>query len=210
MSHRKKKNDRRHRKKKDKKLEVKPEAILAQAEIALGEGRPDDAKPLVKTALKIIRRQNDLSKLELPAVNLLATIALESGDPDEARTQFLRAVALDPQGDIQDEQGGGAEKFLWMAQLSEEGGYDSVTWFQKGAEVLRKRIQAAGYPLATFEEVNAVSKSDMQQEVNDSVKISLSKLASALCGIIEIYMTDLSYVPFTIISRSSFFDLSDV
>lgn len=99
-------------------------------------------------------------------------------EADAARECFLRAVELDPNGTIPESEGGGAEKFLWLAQLSEVGGKDSVQWFEKGVSALRTIIQQ-------LEE-----KQDPQTAAELAEK--KKKMANALCGVAEIYMTDLS------------------
>ncbi len=156
-------------------------ALLTQAEQCLREGRPDDALPIAKRALACLQPAGrELATTSLPVLNLLAEINLELGDGEAARDIFLQAVDLDPEGSIPERQGGGAEKFLWLAQLSQDGGHDSVEWFEKGAEVLKREITA--------------QMKGGDGEPDDAVKATMKKLASALCGIVEIYMTDLSYV----------------
>ena len=174
----------------ERKVKVKPEVLLAQAEALLGEGRPEDARLLAIQAFEATEL------MALPAVNLLATIALESGNSEEARSHFLRAVALDPDGMRSEEEGGGAEKFFWLAQLSEEGGHDSVIWFEKGAGVLKNHLIRTGHRLPEPDEkdINGTTNSNAEQHTSEEVKSALSKIASALCGIVEIYMTDLSCV----------------
>lgn len=172
--------------KKHKKDKKKPamtaSALLAQAEELLHTGRPDEALPLAKKALGILQPSpHNRSTSALPALTLLAEISLELGSPESARLHFLAAVELDPNGSIPESEGGGAEKFLWLAQLSDEGGQDSVNWFEKGAEVLRRNIMG-------------MVGGDEDGEANDAVEGMMKRLASALCGIVEIYMTDLSYV----------------
>jgi len=93
----------------------------------------------------------------------------------------MKAADIDPEGEAPEELGGGPEKFLWLAQLSEEGGLDSVKWYQKGADVLRKEIKKQSREETRSEEQNAL------------LEEQTAKLASALCGIAEIYMTDLSW-----------------
>lgn len=165
-----------------KKRSMTPSALLAQAEDLLRTGRPDEAFPLATRALAILQPSPQNPTRSLPALDLLAHISLELGSPSAARTHFLAAVKLDPDGSIPESDGGGAEKFLWLAQLSEEGGRDSVDWFEKGAEVLRREIMAV------------VGMGDKEGEAGDAVEGMMKRLASALCGIVEIYMTDLSYV----------------
>ncbi|KAJ8110052.1 hypothetical protein ONZ43_g5979 [Nemania bipapillata] len=80
--------------------------------------------------------------------------------------------------------GGGAEKFLSLAQLSEEGGKDSVGWFEKGAAALKARIQA-------LESAKEKGKSgDEQTMLLEELR---KKLAMTLCSVAEVYMTDLSW-----------------
>ncbi|MCJ1454660.1 hypothetical protein MMC28_005013 [Mycoblastus sanguinarius] len=162
------------------KPERTPGALIAEAEALLGEGRAEDALPVAKKALKAIEAEGGIATpAALPALNMIASINLELGNADSARTHFLQAVTLDPDGLIPEAQGGGAEKFLWLAQLSEEGGQDSVDWFSRGASVLRTEI--------------AQLSSSSSDDDDATGKEKRKKLAEALCGVIEVYMTDLSW-----------------
>lgn len=134
--------------------------LLAQAEELLRTGRADEALPIATRALPADGIQS------LPALNLLGEVNLELGDADTARDYFLAAVNLDSDGSIPESHGGGAEKFLWLAELSEEGGQDSVNWFGRGATVLRKDIAAVGD--------------------GEAGKEKRKKLSEALCGIVEV------------------------
>lgn len=150
--------------------------LLTQALSSLHTGQPDEALPFAIKALKCLTISPTPAD-QLPAIELIGEIYLELGDPEEARSAFLQAAALDPEGAIPEEAGGGADKFLWLAQLSEEGGTESVQWFEKGCAVLRREIGAL--------EENA--KSQVPQ-----AEVKKRKLANALCGAAEVYMTDLS------------------
>lgn len=90
-------------------------------------------------------------------------------------------MALDPEGRIPEASGGGVEKFLWLAQLSEEGGRESVKWFERGCAVLRQEISTLESGL----------KGDVA--ITKEVEERRRKLSGALCGIVEIWMTDLSF-----------------
>lgn len=152
--------------------------LIDEATRFLHTGNPSAALPL---ALRVLNSSKSISaslSVSLSALNLLAEIHLELGDADTARSYFLQAVNLDPEGEVPEDEGGGAEKFLWLAQLCEEGGEESVRWFERGAAVLRRDI-------ATEE-----NKDKGTEKVEEKKK----KLAGVLCGIIEVYMTDLSYV----------------
>ncbi|KAJ2966540.1 hypothetical protein NUW58_g10641 [Xylaria curta] len=100
------------------------------------------------------------------------------------RAFLLRAVAIDEDGARDESVGGGPEKFLSLAQLSEEGGKDSVSWFEKGAAALKARIQA-------LESTKEKSKHNDEQAI--ILQELRKKLAMTLCSVAEVYMTDLSY-----------------
>ncbi|KAL8979674.1 MAG: hypothetical protein Q9177_006079 [Variospora cf. flavescens] len=152
------------------------EELIAKASVLLQTSQPDEALSCASRALSKLRSEDAHSTARaLPTLLLLAEIQLELGDADAARNAFLQAVHLDPRGSIDESQGGGAEKFLWLAQLSEEGGHDSVSWFEKGITVLRNDL---------------ASKRDLEVQAQKR-----RKLAAALCGVVEIYMTDLSWEP---------------
>lgn len=156
--------------------------MLAEAEELLRQGRAEDALPVALRALDDTLRQTAADRdttvatttttAALPALNSIAAIYLELGNAASARSYFLRAASVDPNGQIPYSLGGGAEKFLWLAQLSEEGGQDSVEWFERGAAILRRETGAPG-------------------EGQEGKREKL--LAGALCGMIEVYMTDLCW-----------------
>jgi len=135
-------------------------------------------------ALTVVTRALTLSPTSIPALELAGEIHLELGDIPTARSYFLQAATLDPEGLHEDAGGSGPEKFLWLAQLSEEGGSEAVGWFERGAKVLRawvQEIEASGGG-------GSVSKEKKEMMRERDLK---GKLCSALCGMAEIYMTDL-------------------
>lgn len=157
---------------------VSSESLLLQAATALQQG---DVAGAVKPAKKALSLLDVESEEALPALNLLGDLHVELGEIDTARKYFLRAAAIDEDGEIGEDVGGGAEKFLWLAQLSEEGGQDSVNWFEKGALCLRIQIQA----LLDRKKLDAGGEALLEEKRR--------KLAVALCGVVEVYMTDLSW-----------------
>ena len=165
--------------------EMSFEEIVDEAEKLLHEGQVEAALPVAQKALK--ERQPDggaaPGKTALPALNLLAEIHLELGDQDEARHYFEIAVAADPDGTAPFDKsfGGGVEKFLYLAQLSEEGGQDSLKWLKKGCAILRREIAKHNSP-----DVTVLDGDEFLQELQE-------KMAGALCAMVEIYMTDLSF-----------------
>ncbi len=162
-----------------------PTVLLSEASAHLIQSNPDLALPLAQRALSLLQPPSTApTAAALPALNLLAQINLEVGDADAARGFFVQSVALDPEGRIPESSGGGVEKFLWLAQLSEQGGRESVEWFERGCAVLREEISALESSLNAKEGDVAVTK-----EVDERRR----KLSGALCGIVEIWMTDLSF-----------------
>jgi tetratricopeptide (TPR) repeat protein len=149
--------------------------LLEKSTILLQTGQAEAALPLAQRVLELSPEKSAESLL---AVNLIGEINVELGDIDAARQTFLHAVQIDPEGTIPESQGGGAEKFLWLAQLSEQGGADSVGWYEKGVGALRHIIQS-------LEQSTRPEDAALCEEKR-------KKLATALCGVVEIYMTDLS------------------
>ncbi|MCJ1436302.1 hypothetical protein MMC27_005680 [Xylographa pallens] len=173
---------------KSRKLQVAvdPTALLTQATAFLQTGQPDAALPIAQRALALLQPASSTpTHLSLPALNLLGEIFLELGDPASAATTFLQAVSLDPDGHVPENMGGGVEKFLWLAQLCEEGGEESIRWFEKGTGVLERDIADLEAQTAT-----GTKKEESQVLLEEKKR----KLAAALCGMVEVWMTDLSYV----------------
>ncbi|KAJ4380699.1 hypothetical protein N0V86_004060 [Didymella sp. IMI 355093] len=159
-----------------KKSKASAEELLTQAVILLQTSQPDEALVAARRALNILQPTSKPTIAALPALNILGEINIELGDPDSAREAFQVAILLDPEG-----ANDGAEKFLWLAQLNEEGGAESVKWFEKGIEVLRREIEELDGKLVK------------KAEVEDLLEEKRMKIATALCGIAEVYMTDLSW-----------------
>lgn len=155
-----------------------PQVLLLEVATTLQQGDIIGAAKLATQALTLVDVESEEA---LPALNLLGEIHVELGEIDAARQYFLQAAAIDKDGAIGEDIGGGADKFLWLAQLSEEGGIDSVGWFEKGAMCLRIEIQA----LLDRKKLDADAQARLEEKRR--------KLAVALCGVVEVYMTDLSW-----------------
>lgn len=158
-----------------KKPKASPETLLLEAAAYLQTSQPEEALVQAKRALNLLQPTSEPAVASLPALNLIGEINVELGDVDAAREAFLAAVSLDNEG-ISD----GAEKFLWLAQINEAGGAESVQWFNKGIEVLKRELGDLEGKVKKF-------------EVDESIEEKKTKIANALCGIAEIYMTDLSW-----------------
>lgn len=91
-----------------------------------------------------------------------------------------------------EKDGGGAEKFLWLAQLCEEGGLESVRWFDRGVDCLKRQLSDLEGQLERRRGLGAGN--GVVEELEAEIEEKRGKCADALCGIVEVYMTDLSYV----------------
>jgi tetratricopeptide (TPR) repeat protein len=132
-------------------------------------------------ALTLATRALQQQPNSLPVLELLAEIQVELGDVDTAYTLYSRAATLDPTGNHESVGGSGPEKFLWLAQLSPNGGAEAVRWYETGVEVLRRFI--------TLRDSGAAETADLAERNLEK------KLVSALCGLAEIYMSDLCMEP---------------
>lgn len=160
-----------------------PEQLYALALDHVEQSQPAEALVVAKQLWALVKDRPSVNE-KLPALNLLGDISIELGAADSARGYFEQAVKLDPEGQVPEALGGGAEKFLWLAQLCDEGGKQSVEWFEKGAKALQNEI-------AAIESGNITGLSEEQLLLMRIEK--KRKLANALCGIVEVYMTDLSW-----------------
>ncbi|OAA42917.1 Tetratricopeptide-like helical [Beauveria brongniartii RCEF 3172] len=162
----------------EKKEKPSAGALLDDAETLFEVGNIEEAISLADKALATTGEGGDF---ELRAVNLLALLHIEDGEVEEARSFFERAANIDKNGEMDEKVGGGPDKFLFLAELSEEGGQDTVKWFDRGATALRKQIQ----------NLDSISnKTSEQQAAYDEKQ---KKLGGVLCAVAEVYMTDLSW-----------------
>ncbi|EPE09214.1 tpr domain-containing protein [Ophiostoma piceae UAMH 11346] len=194
-----------------------PRAYVDEAEIAMTQG---DVEIALTAALKAQKTLEDarsgasnnivIDGVGLAAVySLVGEIHLENGDVEEARESLTRSVGLDTDGTLPDTLGGGVDKYLYLAQLSEEGGHDSLKWFQQGVEGLRARAGQLHKEIENERRRNKSSKTtkpassmdgdddDDDDEDVDEATVELTiingKLAQILCAMAEVWMTDLSF-----------------
>ena len=149
--------------------------LLVEASELLHTGQADLALQPAQQALALLTNAQSSPAETLPALSLLGEIQIELGDAAAALKTFEAAVEQDPNGELPEDLGGGAEKFMWLAQLCETGGRDSIRWYEKGVSVL-ERSSARG-------------DTDMAEDERRNKK---EKLAVALGAMVEVWMTDLS------------------
>ncbi|KAF3929165.1 hypothetical protein AA313_de0201453 [Arthrobotrys entomopaga] len=135
--------------------------LISKASLLLQEHSDPDQ------ALKVITLALSKNPTNLQALELAGEINIELQDIPTAIRCFTTATNLDPDG-----AASGAEKFLWLAQICEEGNEVAIMWYERAVKVLREKAS--------------------QGDTDDEVK---EKLCSALCGMAELYMTDLCMQP---------------
>ena len=173
-----------------------PDSLYADATHHLTSSNPHAALPLATQLHTTLLRASAPPDALVPALQLLGEICVETGDVDAARAWFAHAVELDPTGKIPGGMYGigTADRFLWLAQLCDEGGAASVAWFDRGIEVLRREIKVLESSFSTFDD----DSPDADQE-DAAFAWNLAgrarKLVAALCATVEVYMTDLSWDP---------------
>lgn len=164
--------------------------LLAEATAQLEQGDAPGAVTLAKQALDVALDSDDARACA--AHNLLGEINVELGEIDTARNHFLEAARLDADGALAEDLGGGPEKFNWLAQLSEDGGADSVVWFDKAAVCLRAQIRALA-ELAAEAKRKGSAHGAVEEDIEAKAGEKKLKLAETLCAVAEVYMTDLSW-----------------
>lgn len=167
-----------------------PKQLLAEATVFLEQGDAATAIVLAKQALDNALDTDDARACA--AYNLLGEINVELGEIDAARTYFLEAVQIDTDGALPEDLGGGPEKFNWLAQLSEDGGADSVKWFEKAATCMRAQIQNLTDAAAEAKRKGSAHGA-LEKEIEAKIDEKKLKLAETLCAVAEVYMTDLSW-----------------
>ncbi|EAQ90806.1 hypothetical protein CHGG_02741 [Chaetomium globosum CBS 148.51] len=161
---------------------VNTRELLNQATASLEEGDPETAARIALVAYEHI---GESGRQAGAALSLLGQIHVELGEVDTARAFFAAAVKVDEDGSLPEDIGGGPEKFLWLAQLSDDGGQDSVSWFERGAAALRSQIQTLTESL----ESRPLTRDAQEAVIAEKRK----RLAETLCAVVEVYMTDLSW-----------------
>ncbi|KAI5780487.1 hypothetical protein EDC01DRAFT_668236 [Geopyxis carbonaria] len=142
---------------------------------------PDAVAPLLAAATALLHDQSSptealavashalsLDPDNVPTLELLAEIQTELGDVASAYDLYSRAATLAPST--------GPEKFLWLAQLTPDGGESAVAHYTTAVSILRSLLAT---PAAAADAERALPK----------------KLVSALCGLAELYMSDLCMAP---------------
>jgi tetratricopeptide (TPR) repeat protein len=152
-----------------------PEQMCLRASELFYQVQVDRALSMTKRALDTFKEYYpDNPQAPYPAFVLLGQIYLARGEVELSREHYLKAIEVDPDG-----QKIGAAPFLWIAQLCEEGGEESIKWFEKASVILRRELKRS-------EEHYGI------EEAEDEINEIRRQLGETLCSMTEVYMTDLS------------------
>ncbi len=107
----------------------------------------------------------------LAAVDGLADACMQAGDREQAVSALRRSIELQPDG--------AADRFMNLGQLSE--GADALTWLERGVAILRTQRDAAS---------REAGSSAGDSEPSDAWLRATHELATALCSVAEVFLTD--------------------
>ncbi|ODQ63867.1 hypothetical protein NADFUDRAFT_83960 [Nadsonia fulvescens var. elongata DSM 6958] len=159
---------------------------MSQIESAIKLAREHLDASAPESAIQTLMPLVETNDSNITLLQVLGEAFLEYGDTEQAYNLFIKASELDPTGSQ-----GGMEKFLWLGQIV--GGRSGEVWFQKGMELLRSEISKKE------QEFSSINDKAGQQQRLEQLKIEVAflkrKLCEALCGVIEIWMTDLCMEP---------------
>ncbi|KAJ3338014.1 hypothetical protein HDU93_010080 [Gonapodya sp. JEL0774] len=175
------------------------------------------------SAILFVRKAVALRPEDPRILDLAGRVALEVGEVDEARERFVKAEELDPTpadgtgertmnaflGNVEEDKAWSDPvlraapwtRCMCLGQLVT--GTEAASWFQKGLAMLESRIAELEKEngLAPGALANGRSDGTMVPPITpasdqeDPLTTLRSEAASALCGLVELYMTDLCDEP---------------
>ena len=137
------------------------EALLEQAQGCADSLAFDEALEHYRAAL-------ELDPDNVAALDGMGEACVQLGDMETARQVLERSVALAPDGD--------AGRYMNLGQMSE--GEEALRWYESGVQRLRTERSALE------------QASGSRTELQERWAASASTLATALCSVAEMYMTD--------------------
>ncbi|RNA35938.1 putative assembly chaperone of rpl4 [Brachionus plicatilis] len=153
--------------KKKSKSKLSVEELLDHAEDFLDQYELEKAFQCAKKAL-------DIDPKNLHALDTMASIQMEMGNVESAKSLYEKLVGLSPDD--------GFSKYMCLAQLS--SGIEAVNFYKKGVELMliefNKQSGDTNQP--------STSKQDEDNDTNSVTKLDIS---TAFCSIAELYLTDL-------------------
>lgn len=140
----------------------------AQIEYILGRAAEKAEALAVDEAAELYRQALGKQPRCLAALNGLADCLMSLGDRDAAMDALRRSIELSPEGN--------AERYMNLGQICE--GADALQWLEAGVRILRAERNAAG------------SASGERADLHTGWREATHALASALCSVAEVYLTD--------------------
>ncbi|CAF0940492.1 unnamed protein product [Brachionus calyciflorus] len=159
--------------KKSSKTKLSVEELLDHAEDFLDQYELEKAFQYAKKAL-------DLDPKNPHALDTMASIQMEMGNVESAKSIYEKLVELSPNE--------GFSKYMCLAQLST--GIEAVNFYKKGVDLM-----LAEFNKQQLEDQNKPSTSKKSQEEDeeedDSGRVTKLDISTAYCSISELYLTDL-------------------
>lgn len=135
---------------------------------ALAAGDLDAANEWAMGACKLLNEDS----VNTEPIELLGEIRIEMGSLETAKECFLEAVRRREVLPLESLEFGDEGKYLWLGQLSTAE--EAVDWYTKGTEILLRILDRV--------------------KVKEEQKVK-RKLCEIYCSLVELYLTDLWYVP---------------
>ena len=142
-------------------------SLYTRSRTALEEGELATAHDLASRACTLLPKDSP----NVHPIELLGEIKIEMGEIEQARECFLEAVRR-KEGGLETELGEEG-KFLWLGQLSSEE--EAEKWYLQGVEVLLRLL-------------GLIAEDEKKRVVRE-------KISEVYCSLIELYLTDLWFLP---------------
>ncbi|CAG8464474.1 11769_t:CDS:2, partial [Scutellospora calospora] len=122
-------------------------------------------------ALQFAKRALNMESDNIKVLEILGMVEIELGMFDEAKEHFLKAISINPNQ--------GYSKYMYMGQLCE--GLEAIQNFQCGVNLMIDEHKSI---------ISNKSSSPTTISLQDSQESLNRKISTALCSMIEIYLTD--------------------
>ena len=149
----------------------------------LGHAAAKQEELCIDAAVDLYRRATSEQPKCVAALNGLADCLLSMGDKEAALEALRRSVELAPKGL--------PERYMNLGQLSE--GADALRWLEAGVAILREEWQAASQKSAgkgSKHKGSSCGSGSSGGGGNGQAVEAAHALASALCSVAEVYLTD--------------------
>jgi tetratricopeptide (TPR) repeat protein len=135
----------------------------------------------LEKAYKFVKKALDLDSTHIEALETMATVQMEMGNSESAKTIYEKLVKLNPNE--------GFSKYMCLGQLS--CGIEAVNFYKKGIELMINQFNKEQSDTKPCTSSSAMKNNDTDEDEEDLQKVSKTEISTAYGSIAEIYLTDL-------------------